>query len=264
MSTLLAAVEWGGAFELPPVGELFNFEGWVPFGLEFLEINRVVLITLTATLIAAAIFVVAFSKPKIVPDRLQSAAEALVTFIREQVAVQIIGAEGVRYVPFLLTLFMFIWLNNLFEIIPLVNFPSTSRSALPVFLGVLTTVVFVGLGIKHQGLRYFKEVAFPPGVPIGIYPILAPIEIVATFILRPFTLAVRLFANMVAGHILLTIVFIAIHAFLHSGPGLAVGAAVLIVSPIAVGFELFIATLQAYIFAILAAVYISGALHPEH
>lgn len=260
MTALLAAVEYGGDFEVPPVGELFNFPVFGPLGL-----NRAIVLMVLATAAAAVLFVVAFTNAKLVPGKLQLVAESIVEFVREQVAVQIIGPEGRRFVPLLVTMFLFIWFNNLLEITPFVNFPTTSRMALPFFLALLSYVVFVFLGFRHQGIRYIWNVAFPPGVPWPIYFLLAPIELISTFVLRPFTLAIRLFANMVAGHILLTIVFIATHAFFAPKfPGVIVGALTLVLSPVAVGFELFIASLQAYIFVILTAVYISGALHPEH
>lgn len=260
MTALLAAVEWGGNFEVPPVGELFNFEPFGPLG-----INRVVILIFLATAAAGLLFVAAFARPKIVPGKLQLIAEAIVTFIREQIVLQIIGPDGLRFLPLLLTMFMFIWFNNLLEIIPLVNFPTTSRMALPVFLAAISYFMFVFLGLRHHGLTYLKDVAFPPGVPWPIYILLTPIELLSTFVLRPFTLAIRLFANMVAGHILLSIVFIATHAFLaFKWPGIIVGVLTFAAGPVAVGFELFIASLQAYIFVILTAVYISGALHPEH
>jgi F-type H+-transporting ATPase subunit a len=260
VTAVLAASEWGGNFGLPPVGELFNFPPFGPLG-----INRAIVLMLIATFFAGLLFVVAFSNAKIVPGKLQMVAEAIVEFIREQIVLQIIGPDGLRFVPLLVTMFMFIWFNNLLEITPFVNFPTTSRIALPIFLAAISYLLFVFLGFRHHGLSYLKGVAFPPGVPKGIYLLLTPIELVSTFVLRPFTLAIRLFANMVAGHILLTIVFLATHAFFAlKFPGIIVGTLTFIAGPLAVGFELFIASLQAYIFVILTAVYISGALHPEH
>lgn len=265
MTPLVAAVEYGGDFHVPPVGELFQFEGWAPFGLEILAINRVVLITFTAVLLAMALFYVAFRKPAVVPGKVQAGAETIVQFIREQIALEIIGSEGLKFVPYLTALFMFVALNNLFEIIPFVNFPSTSRIALPFFLAAISWLTFVIVGMRVQGpIRYFKEIAFPPGVPKLAYILLTPIELVSTLLLRPFTLMIRLFANMVAGHILLTIVFIAIHAFLAVRPGLPVGVFALVAAPLAIGFELFIGLLQAYIFVILTAVYLAGSISPEH
>lgn len=259
MIPLIAAVEWGGDFEVPPVGELFNFPN-VALGLD-----RGMILMLLATAAAALLMIAAFSNAKIVPGKLQMVTESIVAFVRDQVAIQIIGPEGRRFVPLLVTMFMFIWFNNLLEITPFVNFPTTSRIALPIFLALTSYVVFVVVGFRNQGLAYIKNVAFPPGVPWPIYFLLVPIELLSTFVLRPFTLAIRLFANMVAGHILLSIVFIATHAFLYPKfPGIFVGVLTLAAGPIAVGFELFIASLQAYIFVILTAVYISGSLHPEH
>jgi F-type H+-transporting ATPase subunit a len=270
MSAVLAAIEPGGSFSeaLSNIGELFNFEPIIPIEIGGLElgINRVVLMLLFATLVTIALFAIALSSPKLVPDRVQNAVEAIIEFIREQIAISVIGERGRRYVPYLTTLFMFVWINNLFEIIPLINFPPTSSIVVPGFLAIITWVVFLGLGFREQGVGgYLKELVYPPGAPKLVLPLLAPIEFVSNVILRPFTLTIRLFANMVAGHILLVIVFFAIHAFLLSvGPGLPVGIAALAISPIAVGFELFIATLQAFIFTILTAVYIAGAVEPEH
>lgn len=262
---VLAASEYGGPFEVPPIGDLFNFRPIVEIGGGLLDINRVVLITLTSMLITMGLFYLAFSKPKVVPGKLQTAAEAVVGFIRDSVAVDIIGPEGRRYAPFLTSLFMFIWLNNLFEIIPGVSFPATSKIALPMFLAVVVWLTFIILGMRTQGpISYFKELIIPPGVPKVMLVLIAPIEFISNIVVRPITLTVRLFANMVAGHILLTIVFLAINSFLVLGPGLPVGIVVLLVSPLAVGFELFVGLLQAYIFVILTSVYISGSLHPAH
>ena len=264
-ASLLAAVEYGGDFVIPEVTELFELPTLVDLGPYF-SINRVVLITFFATFFAMLLFYVAFNKPKLVPGRVQAAAEALVSFVRDQVAIEIIGPDGRKFVPFLMSIFMFVWFNNLFEVIPFVNFPSTSRIALPMFLAVMVWVVFIFVGMKEQGpLRYLKEVAFPPGVPWPLYILLTPIELISTFVLRPFTLMVRLFANMVAGHILLTIVFIASHVFFALRPGLPIGIlTALVAGPLLVGFEIFIGLLQAYIFILLTSVYIGGALHPEH
>ena len=264
MTPILAAVEYGGPWHLPPVNELFEFEPFL-FKDTVLAFNRVALLTLLASAIAAALFLVAFRKPKLVPGRLQSFCEAIVEFIREQVALQVMGAEGARWVPLLTTIFMFVWINNLFEIVPFINFPPTSRMALPAFLALIVYVLFIGVGIKSQGpVGYFKNTLFPPGAPKALYLLLTPIELISNFVARPLTLAVRLFANMLAGHIILTIIFITVHAFLTIGPGLPIGLVALAASPLLIGFELVVGVLQAYIFAILTAVYIGSSLHAEH
>lgn len=269
MSMLVLAAEEhsyvpGGPFVVPPVGELFNFRPVVELG-GLLDINRVVLITFTAVLFAMLFFFLAFSNAKVVPGKLQAAAEGLVSFVRDSVAIDIIGPEGRRYTPFLMSIFMFVWFNNLFGVIPFVNLPSTSKIALPLLLAVIVWLTFLVVGMRTQGpFKYFKDIAIPPGVPKPLLLLLGPIEIFSNIILRPITLTIRLFANMVAGHILLTVVFLAIHAFIASSSGWPVGIMVLLISPVAVAFELFIEFLQAYIFIILTAVYISGSLHPEH
>ena len=272
MNLVLAAEgPYGGNFELPPAGEIFNLP--TLFEVAGADVTRVWLIVLATVIISAGLMLAAFANPKVVPGKMQSIGESIVEFIRDGIAVDIIGEEGRKFAPFLTTIFLFVLFNNLFEVIPFVNFPPTSRIAYPMMLALVTLVVFVATGIKYQGLGYFKEVAFPPGVPKPVYLLLTPIELVSTFILRPLTLTVRLFANMVAGHILLTIVFLATHAFFRipglvqvdtNYLGLPIGILTLLISPLAVGFEIFVSFLQAYIFAILAAVYLSGAVHPEH
>lgn len=252
-------------FEVPPVGELFNFPPLVEIANGLLDINRTVLIIWTATLAVMALFWLAFGNARIVPTKLQAGAEGIVSFVRDSVAIDIIGPEGRRYAPMLTTFFMFIWFNNLFGVIPGVNFPSTSRIAIPMFMAIIVWITFLVIGIVRQGLvGYLKDLMFPPGVPLLMKPLIALIEVVSNVLVRPVTLTIRLFANMVAGHILLTIVFLAIHAFLYLGRGLPIALMVLAVSPIAVAFELFIEFLQAYIFIILTSVYIAGSLHPAH
>ncbi len=265
----MAAVEYGGEFELPPVNELFEWPAFAFEGTPF-AFNRVALLTLIASLIAAALFVIAFRKPKLVPGRFQAACEGLVQFIREEIAIQAMGHDGVKWVPLLTTIFLFVWINNLFEIIPFINFPPTSRMALPAFLAILVYLLFIFQGFKHQGLGYLKNTLFPPGAPKLLYILLTPIELISTFVARPLTLAVRLFANMLAGHIILTLIFITIHAFLTIPPltdfsiGFPIGVVALVAAPLLVGFELVVGLLQAYIFTILTAVYVGSSVHPEH
>ncbi|MEX0659948.1 MAG: F0F1 ATP synthase subunit A [Egibacteraceae bacterium] len=262
---------YGDPWQLPEdIGELFKFpalpftEGWELFGLD-LSINRTVLIIFTSVLVAMALFGIAFNSPRIVPNRLQALAEAIVSFVRDRVAIEIIGPQGSRFVPLLLTMFIFILLNNLAKITPFMMLPPTSRIAIPLFLAVIAWVLYIYLGMKTQGpLTYLKDIAFPPDVPKPVYFILTPIELVSALILRPFTLAIRLFANMVAGHILVVITLITIHAFLVLGPGLPVGIFALVASPLVFGFEFFIICLQAYIFIMLTAVYIESSLNPAH
>jgi F-type H+-transporting ATPase subunit a len=128
-------------------------------------------------------------------------------------------------------------------------------------------VVYNGAGIKHQGpLGYFKSVLFPPGVPKALYVLITPIELISTFIVRPFSLAIRLFANMLAGHLLLVIFALLSEALFQARDRILIPIGVL---PFAVlvfltSFEVLVAFLQAYIFTTLTAVYINMASHAEH
>jgi F-type H+-transporting ATPase subunit a len=144
--------------------------------------------------------------------------------------------------------------------------PATARMAIPAFMALLVWVIFISVGIINQGIgKYFRNALFPPGVPTALYVLVTPIELISTFVVRPFSLAVRLFANMLAGHILL-VTFAVLSTALVEG-----AAALKVITPLPfvmlvllTGFEILVSVLQAYIFTILAAVYIGGAMHPEH
>lgn len=268
---MLAAVEYGGDWHMPdPINELFEFEPFLFENSKYFAFNRVALLILLGVVIAATVMLIAFRKPKTVPGRLQSAVEGLVEFIRDQIAIETMGQEGVKWVPLLTTIFTFVWVLNLFEIVPFINFPPTSRMAVPAFLALLVYVLFIVQGFKHQGFGYLKNTLFPPGAPKPVYLLLTPIELISTFVVRPLTLSVRLFANMLAGHIILTLIFITIHAFLtipgitEFSKGFPIGVVALIAAPLLIGFELVVGLLQAYIFTILTAVYIGSSIHPEH
>lgn len=231
-----------------------------------LSINRVVLQIFLVGLVVWALFFFAFRKPKLVPSGLQNVMEVLVDFIRNQIALEVIGRDGLRFVPYLATLFTFVFLGNLGGIIPGIFFPLTGRMALPAILAVCSLLLFVSVGISQQGFfTYFKNALFPPGMPKAIYILLTPIELISTFIVRPVTLAIRLLANMIAGHLILSVFFVATGYLLTSGNvSIVFGLGSLVFSVALIAFELFVAGLQAYVFTILSAVYIAGAMEPEH
>jgi len=250
------------ALEFPPVShliewpDLFGTSG--PFGL-----NKVVLLIFLATALVFGFYAVAGAKRALVPTGAQNFAETVVEFIQEGVILQTIGPEGLYWTPFLLTLFSFIFVCNIFGIIPLIQMPVNARMALPAFLAIVIWFLFNFIGIKSQGFfGYFKSMLFPPGVPKALYILVTPIEFVSTIFVRPLSLAVRLFANLLAGHLLL-VSFAVISAALFKATvvGAALPGALLVALT---GFEVLVAVLQAFIFTILAAVYIGGAMHPEH
>jgi len=265
VTNILAAAEWGGEFDgvFDDINALFDFPAFLEFtlfGVEF-GINRTILIAWVMSGVAAAIFLFALRDPKVVPGKLQAAVEMIVD-VNRTIALDIIGPKGLKFVPLLTTFFVGIFVLNVAKITPFMMLPPTGRSAWALFLAVISWGVFVGVGIKEQGFfRYFGGVAFPSGVPWPLYIILTPIEIVSTLILRPFTLAVRLFANMAAGHILVVITLVIPWIFLPSMPwGTLLGVFGIVLGPLVFGFELFIIGLQAYIFTMLTAVYIDSSM----
>ena len=249
------------ALEFPPVTHLIEWPDI--FGSGAFAVNKVVLLTWAAAAIVFVFFVTAARRGSLVPTGAQNFAEQVVEFVQDGIIMQTMGAEGLKYTPFLLTMFSFIFVCNIFEVIPVIQMPVTARMAVPAMLAILVWVIFNFVGVKSQGFfGYFKSMLFPPGVPKALYILVTPIELVSTIIVRPLSLAVRLFANLLAGHLLLvSFAVIATALFDSTVVGAALPGALLVAL---VGFEVLVAVLQAFIFTILAAVYIGGAMHPEH
>jgi F-type H+-transporting ATPase subunit a len=177
------------------------------------------------------------------------------------------GRDGLGWTPFLLSLFVFIYLCNVPGILPILQMPVTARIAVPMCLSLLVWVIFIGTGIKHNGFGgYAKSVLFPPGVPKALYILVTPIEFISTIIVRPFSLTVRLMANMMAGHILLVTFALLTEALVQAKDRVLIPVGILpfFMLVFLTSFEVLVAFLQAYIFTILTAVYIGGATHPEH
>jgi len=248
----------------PPIAELLEWPG-ILFDGSIFELNKVGLIYLWAMVAPLLLFVLAIRRSALVPKGVQTVAESSVDFVRENVVMQTIGPDGMRFMPFLMSLFFFIFFANITEVIPFIQFPANSRMAAPAVLAIIVWLVFNAVGIKSQGFfQYFKNTVIPPGVPGALLPLVAVIEFVSTFLVRPFSLAVRLFANMLAGHLLLVTFAVLTTALWTPGPLAAIVWAPFVVLIGLTGFEILVAFLQAFIFTILTAVYIGGALHPEH
>lgn len=259
---LLTETLLSGEFE-PPSAADFQFAPI--FGDSILFSKPVFLVALSVILIAS-FFIISARKAAIVPSKLQFAGEGVYSFVRNSIGQDVIGPEFMRFVPFLFTLFTFVLCNNIFGIIPFLQFPSMSRIGFPIALAIFTYVVYHYVGIKHHGLKkYVKDICFMPGVPKWIYIILTPVEFATYFIVRPATLSLRLFANMFAGHLLLLV-------FTMGGEHLLASTILMKILSIfsfgfAIGltfFEFGIECLQAYIFTLLTALYIAGALADEH
>ncbi len=252
-----------GAVEFPPIENLVEWPAYFGEGTIF-EFNKIALINVLAVAVTSLIFIVAAKQRKQVASGVQMVAEGSVTFIKDQVILPAIGPDGMRYMPYLLTIFFFVFFGNITEVIPTFQMPANARMANPLIMALVALVFFIAVGVKHHGLGYFKGALFPPGVPKALYILVTPIEFFSTFLSRPLSLAVRLFANLLAGHILL-VTFGVLCITLWTASLLAIVLPFSFFMLVALtGFEIMVAFLQAYIFAILVAVYIGGALHPEH
>ena len=261
--TLLAAAESeefhspGPAdFEFPPI-----------FG-EGTFFTKPMLIIVLATVAVAVFFYLAARRAAAVPGKTQFMGESVYGFVRNGIALDSMGREGLRFVPYLATLFVFIVALNVSGIIPILQFPATSRIAIPLFLAVISWVIFNAIGIRRQGfVGYFKNMMFPPGIPWPVYILLAPIEFFSTVIIRPLTLTLRLTFNMFAGHLVLLLFILGGEYLIFEKGGLvgiAAGSVSLLGSIVLTFFEGFVQILQAYVFVLLTALYIGGAMSEEH
>jgi F-type H+-transporting ATPase subunit a len=245
------------------VNHLFFWDDIALKGTPF-AINRTVIMMMFASLLCIAFFMAGARGKRIVPKGLQTMAESAYLFVRNQIAIDVIGPkDGPKYANYLAALFFFIFFSNLLEIFPGINYPVTSRMAIPAFLAILTYLIFNFVGFKKQGFKYLTGTLFPPGVPKLIYILLTPIEFFSVFVIRPLTLAIRLLANMMAGHVLLTIFFLFTHQFLVTdfGPSAPLGLVTMIVAAGLIVFELMVIAIQAYIFTMLTAFYIAESIH---
>lgn len=267
VSVLAAEGSGGDGFEAPTIAEFYPepIAEFSLLGVDF-AITRITIISWIATAAILAFLVLASRRPSIVPGKLQYLGESGYSLVRDGMARDVIGPKGLPFAPFLASLFFFILANNAMSIIPFAQISPMSKFALPLVLAVLVWILYNYVGIREQGAaRYFKDAAIPPGVPIGALILVTPIELLQVFVIRPFTLAVRLFANMFAGHMLL-VVFSLGTVYL-----LQVGNFSVIFSPFAFAmalamtfFEVLVIVLQAYVFTVLTATYLNGAVEPAH
>jgi F-type H+-transporting ATPase subunit a len=243
------------------VNELFFWEPIALAGTPF-EINRVVILMWVASIVCIGFFVMGARRGSLVPKGIQNVGETAYLFVRNNIAIDVMGPDGARFAPYLTTVFFFIFFCNLLEIVPGINFPVTSRMAIPLALAVLSYLLFNFIGIRKQGfIRYFKDTLWPRDVPIVIRPLYAVLELFSVFVIRLITLPVRLLANMMAGHVLLTIFFLFTADFIALDITLPLGIVTAIVASGLIVFEMLVILIQAYIFTVLTAFYISEALH---
>jgi len=249
----------------PPSVEDFYLPSILPWGGESYWFTKITLLVWVSVAALIIFFLVANRKPQLVPTKKQWMAESLYGFVRNNIAIDMIGPRGVAFAPYLTTLFCFILVNNFFGIVPLIQISPNSHIAFPAVLAVISYVMFIYVGIRHHGfVKYFKTALIPPA-PWFILPLLIPIEFFSNFLVRPFSLAVRLFANMFAGHMLLLVFTLGGFAMLSANVWFLPFSLVSWIMTIALTFlEFMVIVLQAYVFTVLTASYVQGALADEH
>jgi F-type H+-transporting ATPase subunit a len=256
-----------GDFNLPPVGpdHTFTFLGQEMY----LGVTKPILQLVLAAVLVFVFFRMASAKRAMVPGRTQYIGELGYGFVRNSLGRDIIGSKDfMRFVPFLFALFFFILLNNLFATFPIFQFPTMSRAGMVYGLVLISWLVYNIAGIKAQGGvgAYLKHQTVPPGVPPYMLGLLIPLEFLSNILVRPLTLALRLFANMLAGHLLLILFALGGEYLLIHGAAMVkpVGILAWVMFILIAFLELLVQFLQAYVFVLLNALYISGAIAEEH
>jgi F-type H+-transporting ATPase subunit a len=257
----------GPGFEAPGLEAFYPETLWhfSVLGVDF-EITRITLILWIATLGIIGFLVATVRKPQIVPGKLQFLGESGYSLVRDGIARDVVGPKGIPFAPFLAALFFFILANNLMSIVPFAQISPMSKFAFPLVLALICWVMYIYIGIREQGVgRYFRDILFLPGVPKFMYILVTPIEILQNFIVRPFTLAVRLFANMFAGHMLLVVFSLgAVYLLSRDNFSIVFGPVSALMAIVMSFFERLVIFLQAYVFTVLMGTYLNGSIEAEH
>ncbi|MDR3152530.1 MAG: F0F1 ATP synthase subunit A [Bifidobacteriaceae bacterium] len=252
--------------EVPSISD-FLPEPFLFVGTIF-ELNRLQLIRIMVTLFIIVFFSLVAKKSKIIPGRVQSAVEIVFEFLREQIVYQQIPSPyAKKYISMITTIFCTIFFFNLAGIVPGFNLSASAGIGVPLLFALWVFVQYWKAGIQEHGFfGFLRDELFPKGVPPFVYPLIAPVELAQLLLVKPFSLTIRLLANMISGHMLLALCFLATQFFMFQA-----GFPFILFSPITfVGaifftlFEIFVAALQAYIFALLAAAYIGLSYKNEN
>jgi F-type H+-transporting ATPase subunit a len=247
-----------------PAPSLESFDFRPLFTIGGFNFTKPMLIAVLSAIVVIGFFWVAFAKPKLVPRGMQNIGEIGILAVRDQILRPSLGKRGDVYLPFLVSLFFYIWLMNLMELIPVLQFPAMSRIGFVWPLVAMVYLLYLYLGFKHQGFPGYIKNMIPWDVPKPVLIILIPIELARFFIVQPFTLGVRLFANMFAGHLLLLIFTLASWYLASLSIGLLFAAGSFVMVFFVFLLELLIDLLQAFIFTTLTAVYIASSLESAH
>ena len=269
LADVLAVEDTGGGdgFQAPGLGEFYPepLAEFTLLGVDF-TITRITLGLFFATAAMLVFMVLAVRRPQVVPGKLQFIGESGYSLVRDGIARDVVGPRGLPFAPFLASLFFFILANNLMAIIPFAQISPMSKFAFPLVLAGICWVLYIYIGIREQGVgKYFKDILFLPGVPKPMYILVTPIEILQNFVVRPFTLAVRLFANMFAGHMLLVVFSLgAVYLFSRDNFSIVFGPVSALMAIVMTFFELLVIFLQAYVFTVLMGTYLNGSIEAEH
>ena len=259
-----AASSDGGSFQGPSIDEFFPPTLFTIAGLEF---NRITVVRLISTVALILIFWLGTRKMKLIPGRFQSVVEMGLDFVRVNIAEDLLGRkDGRRFLPLLTTIFFMVLFFNITGVIPFLNIAGTAVIGTPLVLAIAAYIAFIYAGVKKSPKNFFRNALFPPGVPWFLYILVTPIEFISTFILRQITLTLRLLMNMVVGHLLLVLFFTGTAFFIFTLGGFwSLFGVVTFAFGFAFSlFEILVAVLQAYVFALLPAVYIQLAVAEEH
>ncbi|MEV1291469.1 F0F1 ATP synthase subunit A [Pseudonocardia sp. NPDC049635] len=245
----------------PPGPSVFNYP---PI---FAGVTKPMVLIVMSAIIIAVYFAVATRRMSIVPGKGQFALESFYNVARNGMARDQIGKDDFKpFIPLILGLFSFVLVNNYFGIIPFFQIPTMSKISFPIALALVVYVAYHYAGFrKHGFVGYFKHATLPKGVPMAIAPLIIVIELLQKFLVQPASLALRLFAAMFAGHLMLVLVAVGAEFMLFAGGFLVIPAGLVVVAGIAFTFlEALVMTIQAYIFALLASVFIGAAVAEEH
>ena len=262
----IAAAEGDGGFEAPGTEDFY----WPVIGGDSnWAITRPMVVMAISVVVLAWFFVTVAGRLTIVPSKRQWMAEQAYGFVRNSIARDVIGAKDFKqFVPLLFTLFTLILFNNVMGVMPFIQFPTYSRIAFPIVLTLVVYVVYhtVAIRRKHGVIGYLKSLV-PPGLPLWLRPIMFFLEVLTYFIIRPLTLALRLFGNMLAGHLMLLVFILGGEYLLLHGSSIFIqlsGILGLAFGVVMTFFELLVQFLQAFIFTLLTALYISDAVSEQH
>jgi len=259
-----AASSDDGSFQGPSINEFFPP---TLFTIGDLEFNRIFVVRAIATIALILIFWLGTRRMRLIPGRFQSVVEMGLDFVRVNIAEDLLGKkDGRRFLPLLTTIFFMVLFFNITGVIPFLNIAGTAVIGTPLVLAIAAYIAFIYAGVKKSPKNFFRNALFPPGVPWFLYILVTPIEFISTFILRPITLTLRLLMNMVVGHLLLVLFFTGTAFFVFTLGGLwSLFGVVTFAFGFAFSlFEILVAVLQAYVFALLTAVYIQLAVAEEH